>query len=75
MVAKPTGNDAVMHHRLVGLVLEVRIPAALEVRSRPVLELLELFLGWPDLDAGLDAVGRQRACALESPLVKDLYRG
>lgn len=57
VITEPAGNNAVVHHGLVGLILKVGVPAALEVRSRPVLELLELFLSRADLDAGFDAIG------------------
>jgi hypothetical protein len=60
-----------VHDRLVGLVLEVGVPAILEVRGRPGLDLLELLFGGPDLDAGIDAVGGERASALEVPFVID----
>lgn len=72
MVAKPAGNDAVVHDRLVGLVEEVRLPALGEVRRRPRLKLLELSIRRADLDASVDAVGGERTSAVESPLVKDL---
>lgn len=71
MVAEEAGDDAVVHHGLVRLVLEVGLPAVVEVRRRPLLEGLQLFLGGPDLDAGLDAVCGEGAGALESPFVED----
>jgi hypothetical protein len=75
VVTKPAGNDAVVHHGLVGLVLEVGVPAALEVRSRPVLELLELFLSRADLDAGFDAVGGEWTGSFQCPLIENLCSG
>lgn len=75
VVAEPAGNDTIVHHGLVRFVLKVRIPAALEVRSRPGLELLQFCLGWADLDAGVDAVGRQGAGSLDVPLLEDACFG
>lgn len=62
-----------MHHRLVGLLLEVRQPAVFEVRRRPGFELLELFIRRPDLDAGVDAVRGQWASPLQLPLIENLW--
>lgn len=73
VVSEPAGNDRVMHDWLVRLVLEVRLPALFEVRSRPGLEVAELLFGWADLDACFDAVCGERAGTLEIPLVKDAY--
>lgn len=73
VVAKPTGNHGVMHDWLVGLVLEVRLPAVLEMRSRPFLKLLELFCSWTNLDSGVDTIGCQWAGALEIPLLENAY--
>ena len=68
MVAKEAGNDRVVHHRLVGLILEIRVPATAELGAH----LSQLLLGWADLDASLDTVGRQRPTACRAPLVKYL---
>lgn len=73
MIAEPTSNDAVMHHRLVGLVLEIRLPAILEVWRRPRLELLELLGRGANLDTGIDTVRGEGASALEGPFIKDSY--
>ncbi len=61
-----------MHHRLVGLVLEVGLPSINKVRSRPLLELVELLLRRTDLDTGVDTIGSQRPSALDIPLPKHL---
>lgn len=53
---------------LIGLALEVRVPAGCEVRRGPLLELLELLLGRADLDSGFDTIGCQWPGALEVPL-------
>ena len=62
-----------MHDRLVRLVLEVAIPATLEMWSRPLLHLLELLLRRPDLNASLDAIGGQWSSAFEVPLIEDSF--
>lgn len=74
VVAEPAGNDGIMHHGLVGLILEVRLPAIGEVGSRPGFEFFELRLGRSDLDASFNPVGRQWPCPLQVPLVKHLCR-
>ena len=58
VVTEPTRNDGVVHDRLVGLVLEVRLPSLGEVRGRPGLELLKLLGSRADLYASLDTVRR-----------------
>lgn len=60
-----------MHDGLVGLVLEVAIPATLEVWRGPALHLAKLLLSWANLDTRIDAIGRKRACALDVPLIED----
>lgn len=72
MVAEPAGNDGIMHHGLVGLVLEVRLPALGEVGSRPGFEFLELRLVRSNLDPGVDSVSRKWPCPLQVPLVEHL---
>lgn len=62
-----------MHDWLVGLVLEVRLPAILKMRGRPFLKLLELFCSWTNLDSGVDTIGCQWAGALEIPLLENAY--
>lgn len=73
MVAEPAGNDGVVHDGLIRLILKVRIPAVLEVGSRPILKLLQLFRCWSDLDAGLNTVGSQWTGSLEVPFLEDAY--
>jgi hypothetical protein len=62
MVTKPPSNNRVVHNRLVGLVLKIRVPAR-----------AEFFLCGPDLDTGFDAVGGERARAVDIPLLEDLF--
>jgi len=73
----PTSNHRVVHDRLVGLVLEVAVPATAELWAGPAVHLLELLLGGTDLDSSLDTVGGKRASAIDVPLIEDLllYRG
>ena len=71
VVAEPPGNYGIVHHGLVGLVLKVRFPALLEVRSGPRLELAQLLGRWADLDARFDAVGCQGAGSLDVPFLED----
>lgn len=73
MVTEPTSNDRVVHHWLVGLVLKVRLPAILEVRGRPSLELLQLLGSRPDLDAGVDTVGGEGASSLDVPFIEHTW--
>lgn len=62
-----------MHDWLVWLVFEVAVPTTWrEVTGGPALHLLQLFRSWSGLDAGLNAVGGQRACAFEVPFLEDL---
>lgn len=69
----PTSDDTVVHHWLVGLVLEVRFPTVLEVRSWPCLKLPQLLSSWAHFNAGLNAVGCKRSGSLLVPFVKDLW--
>jgi len=62
-----------MHDRLVGFILKVRVPAALEVRRRPGLHLLQFFFSWANFDTSIDAIGRQWASTLEIPFVEHLF--
>jgi hypothetical protein len=73
VVAKPASDDTVVHHRLVRLVLEVGLPACLEVRSRPGLKLFEFGVSRADLDAGFDAIGGQGTGSLDVPFLKDAW--
>ena len=61
-----------MHDWLIWLVLEVAVPTALELRSRPVPHLLEFFFRGSCLDASFDAICCERAGALELPFGEDL---
>ena len=57
-----------MHHRLVGLVLEVTIPARTEFLH---IVLLQLFFSRPDFHTSLNTIGRQRTSTSLVPLVID----
>jgi hypothetical protein len=72
VVAEPTSNDRVVHDRLVGLVLEVRVPTRAELGARPAVHLLELLLSRADLNTSINAVGGKRTSAVDLPLLKDL---
>lgn len=72
MVAEEAGNDRVVHHWLVGLVLEIAIPTRAELAAWPGVDLLHLLLGRSSLDTGLDAVGGKRTSAVDVPLREDL---
>lgn len=58
-----------MHDRFVGLLFEVTIPAGTELLH---VVLGQLFLGRPDLDTGLDAIGGKWTGTVELPLVINL---
>ena len=73
VVTKPTSNDRVVHNWLVGLVLEVAVPATSEVWGWPRLHLLELLLSRADLDTGFNTIGGKRASTLEVPFIKDAF--
>lgn len=73
VVTEPSSNDGVVHDRLVGLVLEVAVPARAEFWVWPRVHLVELLLGWSDLDTGLDTVGGQWTSSVDVPLVEDLF--
>jgi len=72
VVTEPTSNDRVVHDRLVGLVLEVGVPAGAELGAWPAVHLLELVLSRADLDTSLNAVGGERTSAVDLPLLEDL---
>ena len=61
-----------MHNWLVGLVLEVGVPAGAELLARPAVHHVEFFLSWSDLDTSLDTVGGEWTSAVDVPLVEDL---
>lgn len=71
VVTEPARDDGVVHDWFVRLVLEVGLPATLEVGSRPCAHFSKLFLGRTNLNAGLDTVGGQRPSALDVPLLVD----
>jgi hypothetical protein len=71
MVAKPTRNDRVMHHRLVRLILEVAVPARSELRTWPTIHHLEFFLSRANLDSSLDSICRKRSSSVDVPLLED----
>lgn len=68
----PTSDNTIMHHWLVGLVLEIRFPTVFEVWRWPGLKLPQLLSSWAHFDTGLDAVGCKRSGSLLVPLVEDL---
>jgi len=72
VVTEPTSNNRVVHDGLVGLVLEVRVPTRAELRARPAVHLLELLLGWANLDTSIDTVGGERTSSVDLPLLEDL---
>ena len=72
VVSEGAGYDGVVHHRLVGLVLEIAIPARTELMTAPAVHLLEFFLRRADLDAGLDAIGGEGSAASDIPFLEDL---
>lgn len=71
-VSSPS-NDGVMHDWLVRLVLEVAVPTASKMRSRPAIHLLQFFFSRANLDTSFNAVGSEWSCALEIPLIKDSF--
>lgn len=72
VVTEPTSNDGIVHDWLIGLVLEVTVPAGTELRARPAIHLIELLFGRADLDTGIDTVGCEWTCTVDVPLVEDL---
>jgi hypothetical protein len=73
VVTEPTSNDRVVHDRLVGLVLEVRVPARAELLTRPTVHHLEFFLGGSDLDTRFDTIGGEWASTVDIPLLEYLF--
>jgi hypothetical protein len=73
VITKPSCNNRVMHDWLVGFILEIAVPATLEVWSRPRLHLFQLLLSWTNLDTSVDAIGGERSCAFDIPLIKDCF--
>ena len=60
-----------MHHRFVGLVLEVGIPSAAEFVAGPFVDARELLFCGADLDAGFNTVCAQWAAAGNIPFFED----
>ena len=73
MVTEPTSDDRVVHDWLIRLVLEVRVPTRPELWARPAVHLLELLFGRTDLDTSINTIGCERTCAVDVPLVEDLF--
>ena len=71
VVAKPTGDHRVVHDGLVGLVLEVAVPATPELWAGPAVHLCEFLFGGANFDASLDTVGGKRTSAVDVPLIED----
>jgi len=61
-----------MHDWLVGLVLEVAVPATAKLWAGPAVHLFELLFGGTNLDASLDTVGGKRTSAVDIPLIENL---
>lgn len=61
-----------IHHRLVRLVLKVRLPSRPELRERPAIHLLELSLRRPHLNTSFNAISGKRSSTIDIPLVEDL---
>lgn len=72
VVTEIARDNRVVHYGLVGLVLEVAVPAGAELMAGPLVHLLKFFLSWADLDTGFNAVRRKRAPSCCVPFVKDL---
>lgn len=62
-----------MHYGLVRLVLEVAVPSGPEFFARPAVHHVKFFLGWSNLDTGLDTICRQWTSSIDIPLVEDLF--
>lgn len=58
-----------MHDRLVWLILEVAVPSRQELWERPILEILEFLLTWPNLHTSFDAICGKWTHAVDIPLV------
>lgn len=64
-------DHRVVHDRLVGLVLEVGIPSALEFRGWPVSHFCQLLLSRADLHTSLNTVSGKGTGALDVPFIID----
>jgi hypothetical protein len=73
VITEPSRNNRVMHDWLVRFILEVAVPAALEVWSRPRLHLFQLLFSGANFDTSVNAIGGERPCALEVPFIKDCF--
>lgn len=60
-----------MHDWLVWALLEVAVPAVLEMGGWPRLKFAKLILGRPDLDTSINTVSGQWASSLQVPFLKD----
>lgn len=72
VVAKPTSDNGVMHHRLVRLVLEVCLPAVGELGCGPGLKLFKFLLIRADFYTSLDTISGKGSGSLQRPFVVDL---
>lgn len=61
-----------MHDWLVRLVLEVGLPAAVELGCRPLLHLIQLLFSGTNLNTSINSIGCQRTSSLQVPFFKDL---
>lgn len=69
---KPSSDDAVVHDGLVRLVLEIALPAILEMGSGPGLKLLQLLSSRAYLDSCFNTIGSKGSGSLLVPLIEDL---
>jgi hypothetical protein len=60
-----------MHNGLIGLILEIAVPTTPEMWGRPGIHLSEFLLSWTNFHTCVDAIGSQRTCALNIPLIKN----
>jgi hypothetical protein len=73
VVAEPACNDRVVHHRFVGFVFEVAVPARTEFGARPLVHHSEFFFGRTDLYTSFNPVGGKGPCTVDVPLLKDAF--
>lgn len=73
VVTEPTGNDSPVHDGLVGLVLEVAVPALDELREGRSGHVIQILLVRSPLDSSFDSIRCQRTSAVQLPLVEDLF--
>lgn len=60
-----------MHHGLVRLVFKVALPTTPKLRRWPTIHSCQFSFGGPDLDTGVDTIGRERSGTFDIPLVDD----